>query len=752
MGKATTAALLAARVFGRIDWMGLPHEQLVRVGLMLDVERAQFELATVVRRLAAPGSTTPRLAEEIKAVLRECVYDPVRLAVHGANAPAELIAHLLPVSLIGPPSQWDVAASQCQRDLPLADAHLHSGASMGLETLVRILCLSTKPSPPELREVIGYDQIGEPFSVGVIIAALRQFLILAAGSQAKRSADVPPEVMAGWADGDFWLYVRATAVVDLNGEGVDNDLTWDVLSAVSSVASISEWDPIEILHSFVTDSVAFGSVRERRLCEGLMSAIFLLNRFLKSSPGEGLHSFVDRFDQMGMLRDSSVSVERAHAVAQAVDYVMNEERVVAAEFRKSISANVDVALGELESKILRSLADHLTGFADSKALCAAPRRLSMPVAFLRTADHVRNGDKPTLLYPLRPLWRLTSAIVNILTSYSEIGAYVNAVDVVGDELAVPNWVFVPLLDYLGSVQEETSRTLMRSCHAGESFLSRIQGLRSVGELVLPNRVVNRVGHALALDRVVSDFVLGSDKREYTRRSVVEDMCWLAASDIHASSATSFLERIIAEANLHARGITVDNLVSAWIKRRSISGCQSLGLGDGIGDPPESVDYDIARLAGGEHLALLILTHTASNFPFDVLDKPLGISLTRRYEEMNLELAESIADSVIESMRSTVIIEACPTSNMRLSGLPRVDYLPIERWQNQGLRVSLNSDDPLIFGSPINAEAELVGRHYSERVLVDLSQVSTESCCVGVAESSAVEYALVAEMAKTAIAT
>ncbi|MFG1795743.1 hypothetical protein [Nocardia sp. NPDC049149] len=749
MGAATTAALLAARAFGRIEWMGLSHQQLVRVSLMLGVDRAPFELATVVRRLASPGATTPQLAEEIRAVLQRFAYDPVKLAVYGAKAPVELVGHLLPVELIGSPKATVGPSHHCEKDLLLADAHLHSGASMGLETLIRMLCLSTKSSPPELREVVGHDEIGEPYSVGVIVAALRQFLIILANQTAGKAVEMPPEIMAKWVDGEFWACVGSAAVIGFKDAAVDHPFTWDVLSAVSSVPTATMWDPIQILHKFVSDSVAFGDMRQRRLCEGLMAALFLVNRFLRSSPGEGLPSFVDRFDQMGLLRDSSVSVGRALAVAHSVDCVMTEEQVVAAEFRKSIGASTGTSLADLEQKILRSLADHLAGFVGSSALAAAPRRLSMPVTFLRTRERLENGDAPALIHSLQPLWRLTSAILNVLASHREIGAYVNAVDVAGDELAMPNWVFVPLLDHLGSVGAGTGRTLVRSCHAGESFLARIQGLRSIGELVLPNRVVERVGHALALDRITSDFVLGSDNREYSRRSVVDDMCWMIASGIHAAEARLLLERIVADTNLHAGGIVVEDMVGAWISRRSVSGFQRLGLGNGIEFPPESVTADTARLAGGEQLALLLLTHRAPFFPFDVLDVPLGDNLTGHYEEMNADFGESIAGMVVEAMKSDVVIEACPTSNMRLSGLPRVAYLPIERWQNLGLQVSLNSDDPLIFGSPIMAEAELVGRYYAERVLASLSRVSTESCCAGVEESSTAEYVVIAEMARTA---
>ena len=720
---------------------------------MLQTDRGSFELARNLRGIAV-GSTTPLLPDSISETLEEHNYDPLRLAIAGASGPTEIVGHLLPVELLKPQHEKSNSREGAKPDFNLADAHLHSGASMGLETFVRASVRLTGNFPDSLRDVVSYDHVGDAFSLGVIVAAIRQFIQLIRSDASVLAPPCPTSVAEAWHNGKYWSHTRLLAVGVLPPSRPETQFAeaegtyrhWRDLAAIYP-ADNSNWDPVDEVRRYIQTSVELGGPQDRSYCSGLVAALCLINSFLRSSPGEGLPSFVDRFDQMGLLRDAAIADDRAESVAAATDFIMAEDRVVGAEFRKSIFASRKSTYADLETKIAISLADHLKGFSTSDAVARCDRRLAMPVTFLRSESQVPSDVDPSLLHDLAPLWRLTSAIEKT-SQQPEIGRFINAVDVVGNEFSTPNWVFVPLLDALG----QTPNRLTRSCHAGESFVTRVQGLRSIGELLLPNPVVERIGHALALDELVSDFIIGRYPSQYFVRDAIEDMCWLIASGIATDAAREFLSMLLGAANITSCGLDVENFIRAWQARRSLDGYAQFELSKGLADPPaRSIDSSISRLADGDHLAFLLLTHHSRRFPFNALDGPLVGALADEYRGLEKDLCEEISAEIQTAIKeSNVTIEACPTSNLRLAGLPKATYLPIAKWLNNQMRVSLNSDDPLIFGTSIVAEERLVLDNFTPDVLERLASHSVEACCIGLPAISVSEYTEAAATAKAKV--
>lgn len=744
----TAAALLAARTFGRVEWLGLSQEDLVRRSLHLDRKNGAAALANTVRRIAKPSSTGPLLSAEIARVLAECHYDPLKLLLQGTAGERDAVAHIFPFDLV---SGSEPIVTADGADPPeVADAHLHSGASLRLDSLIDLSCQASVKFPKKLDKVMAFDAIGECFSIGVVLAAIRPYLVLERANRSGWHAVVPNILLEHWENGTYWTAVRNTA--RMTDETEEGTISWSDLAAAPVLDLDDEVGGSLLVTKLLRETSAIGTFRDRRNVLGLVGAIFLVNGFLFSTPGEGLNSFVDRFDQMGLLRDRAVAQTRAALVKSAVDRNMRSGFVSGAEFRKSVFANTDSTVEGLEAVIRQGLADHLDGFRASDAVTVAPRRLTMPVTFLR----VREGAIPvsrgiTPAFSLKPLWRLALAIMNVASSQEFYADYVGAVDVVGDELAVPNWVFVPLLDYLGGCSEQGGRRLVRSCHAGESFLMRLQGLRSVGELLRPNRVVDRIGHALSLDPLVSDFVVGSSPLRYSRRAAVDDLCWLISCGLVEARAREMLERVIADSGLLGVGLEVDDCIEAWVARRSIRGWEGFGLAGGINDPPVALGRIRLSMVAGSYLAMLLISYRGTQYPFDVLDSQLGAEVMSAYRKFDFEVCEEVEAAVRSWIQmEEVIIEACPTSNMRLAGLPRVQYLPLRRWVDDfGLKVSLNSDDPLIFGNSIAEEANLVEAVFGRDLLNKMAVVSVDNCSASVIEGDMEDYALAARGARLA---
>lgn len=75
------------------------------------------------------------------------------------------------------------------------------------------------------------------------------------------------------------------------------------------------------------------------------------------------------------------------------------------------------------------------------------------------------------------------------------------------------------------------------------------------------------------------------------------------------------------------------------------------------------------------------------------------------------------------------LDVCPTSNVRLGVVPSMAAHPIERLRSAGVRVSVNTDDPLLFGTSVDGEyvtcAESFG--WDRSVLAAVARTSIESC-------------------------
>ena len=86
-----------------------------------------------------------------------------------------------------------------------------------------------------------------------------------------------------------------------------------------------------------------------------------------------------------------------------------------------------------------------------------------------------------------------------------------------------------------------------------------------------------------------------------------------------------------------------------------------------------------------------------------------------------ELIEELAQRQIP-------IEICVTSNMRTGCCPDVKQHPVRRYFDAGLMLTLNSDDPAMFHTSLNAEYQLVQEtfDFSDDHLRELARNSFEA--------------------------
>lgn len=84
------------------------------------------------------------------------------------------------------------------------------------------------------------------------------------------------------------------------------------------------------------------------------------------------------------------------------------------------------------------------------------------------------------------------------------------------------------------------------------------------------------------------------------------------------------------------------------------------------------------------------------------------------------------------------LEVCPTSNIRLGVYPDLDHHPLPRLLDEGLYVTVNSDDPPMFGTTLSDEFARTANAYgfNEDILWSLSQNAARSALLPVEAKSA----------------
>lgn len=686
-----------------------------------EANRQVFELAEPVRgailiadrvRRAGLGAELPNGCEDdIPTLCRSVQYDVGFLVGKMVAITAEQWSDTISWF------PWDAISGRSvytsnDFDLPeLADAHLHSGAAIDMAGLCRLLTAASRTTPSEPNDLWSLDARGVGFDLKVVAHAVRHFLqfIGDADPRSRYGRRFASTIDAG----TYWDLVRRAAMRPASHPEFLSDL-W-INDGPGDPAQVSA--RIHVMMSTLDDSLV-----------ALVTALSLISHELRSKDAEGLPRFVDRFEQMGLLRDTMLNDARAEVVAEACEHVFGSSAVVAAEFRKTIAVGRQV--GGAATKISQSLSDHLNGFIRFAKTSDRAPRVSMPITFGRS----RNNSEPAIdelvaFDRLRSFWCVYSALNTFRREHPLTSQFITSIDVVGNEMWTSNWPFAVLFDDARS--RPALRVMNRTVHAGECFRWRMQGLRSIGELLLPNPVVERIGHALALDRAVMSSVVGT----VHYRSIVEDLCWLHAINVERQQVERFLQEIVDVTRMSTYGIGIAELLHGWRLRRTAAGLREGRL---IGpDLMSEADWPLETLAASEfqlsspqRRALISLIYRGSG-PLNLLDLDAG-DFGLKYVEWSDRICGKVAKRLLRVIVSSgVIVESCPTSNVVLSRLTGMVDHPIGRFVDEGVAVSLNSDDPLMFGTNVVREAKQIRRYFGDSLLSRVAKTSVASCCPSV---------------------
>ena len=154
------------------------------------------------------------------------------------------------------------------------------------------------------------------------------------------------------------------------------------------------------------------------------------------------------------------------------------------------------------------------------------------------------------------------------------------------------------------------------------------------------------------------------------------------------------------------------------------GVVSFGLhNDEVGHPPQDfVDaFRIAREGG-----LLITPHAGELEGGQFVEDSVDLLGAHRIQHgVRAFEVDGLVERLVEQ---GVCLDVCPTSNIMLSVFPSFADHPLPRLLEAGVRVSINADDPLLFGPGLLDEYELCRREFglTDQQLAFVARCSIEA--------------------------
>lgn len=648
-------------------------------------------------------------------------------------------------------SAWHAAAYEKDIQVNVCDSHLHGGLAIDVGSLYLSLVRRAEPinvcSYGTMINKFGPVAVDVPLSLAVSRWATWIFVSLANSGWRKPS----------WCDeyplhslffqriekGKFWTEVRRVCFsqdILVNGHGND---------AREQLLYLDVNCPQEIDHSIDPSSALIQTVRsnpdwlsevtswQNQFVLGLVRFCTMLFGAGVAYHGDGLDGFHDRVENCGSLKKVILKSAKGSSRVASKLVLANKRTLYqqsfrearssfnypyvfeGCEFRQNLHENLcsDRDAGMILNEIRDSITPAWLAFRDYLEDCdGSSFRFCTPLAFQRVPSqgYISSGGA----FDAKPGFEFKEAAITanaILQFYETIGGnvfnpLVGGVDVSGVETWSQNWPYVAAINWL---KARVDSDLNFTIHSGESFPYRMRGLRMIGECFLGEQPPDRIGHALALsERASCTIEEKNNKLPVPKRELVADLCWF--HHVHDSGFKCSCFDLISRLTT-ANNALVSLEPRAWIDAFSLLH-QSTLVDKVVSVVPAVSGSDFENVLSDEvqwktsrdrwdvdfqvfQAAYLLAWDSIPGYgALDCnLDKPATDdvnNLVREYFDENLSQAERIVKDMLRECGT--IIEACPTSNLTLSGLYRYQDLPLWDWIDDGLNVSINSDDPLVF--------------------------------------------------------
>ena len=375
------------------------------------------------------------------------------------------------------------------------------------------------------------------------------------------------------------------------------------------------------------------------------------------------------------------------------------------------------------------------------------------------------------------IYKTAKRFANFLRDNKEYTFFFAGIDAASMEYWTPPWVFAPLYSfwrnsaiyYIHGLSEKRN-PIKFTYHAGEDFVDLGTGLKNIYEAIkfLNLNSGDRIGHALALGIDVRNYSLKHRKIRMSPLYYFFHLLWLNYMTYKHEELVGYRKKVLREISrleskyrfvrkfLHSLTEISEKEGNREVNIRIVDDMQILLVNlydslkfDFVNFGEDSLfsklwNNEIRKYCKEKHDAfpckvINIIPKLFSEFikekrmgiEFTVLDPLLDEKADLDFEEQ-IELLRRIRDIVLNLViKKGIVIEACPTSNMIIRGLvdykDHLVYYLKDEIIKAGLRVTINSDDPLVFNNTLTEEYllihEALPEEYKEAVIRTLIENS-----------------------------
>lgn len=425
-----------------------------------------------------------------------------------------------------------------------------------------------------------------------------------------------------------------------------------------------------------------------------------------SQRGQGLDAFIASFNAVARLRRVS-AIPRAEYVAS----VLSQQ----AENTPGIR-HVDLRLGEdlIRWDETSPMADRLLPFVTAYGswLSGHPNGplASLPLGIIKRRPSTAGNWR----FDTSGLWDGLWSLIEATSATPSVWTVLDGLDICGDELALSNWVLLPVLDAFSKRISQAGLEVPLRFHAGEEGYSPLNACRAINEALMVDRSgfsELRIGHGFAMfgddssllptqpsDELLDDFVFAVSLGE----SAFDRDTW-----VHLQRATWDLASYCYEKEFDwLAGRDVSALVRAYASRVAT---QTLSRISNI-DP----DGDWWRFSGLPSTAAVgsLDAIAALHLSVECGSEPLG----ERYRRKAIGQFEGLIRDVMPSVRAHVVrhltdgavtVEVCPSSNSAIGKFRGLSRHPVSEMVERSIPIVIGTDDPAVFRSWLGDEFDLL---------------------------------------------
>ena len=135
------------------------------------------------------------------------------------------------------------------------------------------------------------------------------------------------------------------------------------------------------------------------------------------------------------------------------------------------------------------------------------------------------------------------------------------------------------------------------------------------------------------------------------------------------------------------------------------------LSEPVGERLAQIAYDLEHCEELASFNIELHPQSLQKEREELQRRPSSSLVERPYTPERLEEIRRRQDFVLERLaRLDTVIETCPTSNLRIGGVPRPADHPLHRFLDSRVDLAIGADDPGIFDSPLAAEVDWAARH------------------------------------------